>query len=237
MRGLILWGLGVLHWGLQPSVINNSHWTISEMNTAHFGKDIDNTDIPHPDPIELMQWWIPEGSDSSPRSIMSLATTGIDGYPNVRHVLASTCDKNGISFHTTTDSAKVEELQADPRAAVTIVWPQVGKQIIVQGEVERQSPEEASQVYHERSRYLQLLAHVNTVEVSRKPASERQDIWEKFVEDNPEGCDLSPPPSWVGYVLKPKRISFWRAMAGIPSNRHDYYRQEDGSWSVVVVPG
>lgn len=209
------------------------------MYSTHFkGKDISNVDVPYPDPVELMQWWLPPVTEEDiERPVMALATQGKEGYPDIRHVLASTCDESGISFHTGLKTEKSKELAENGKAAITIVWPEERKQLIVQGDVSKQSYEKALETYRERPRYLQLLAHVNTEEVSHKPTKERAKIWADFISEHPEGTELSPPKTWVGYTLKPNRISFWRATDDAPSIRHDYYLQPNGEWEVKIIPG
>ncbi|QKS22227.1 pyridoxamine 5'-phosphate oxidase family protein, partial [Curtobacterium sp. Csp1] len=66
---------------------------------------------------------------------MTLSTVGLDGYPDARTVLLSRFDGERLHFHTDARSRKAAELAALARAAVTLVWPEVARQLVVVGDV------------------------------------------------------------------------------------------------------
>ncbi len=78
---------------------------------------------------------------------------GRDGLPSLRHVLVSDRDLTGLYFHTDAASAKVAQIAANPVAAMSVAWPEVGRQLVVRGIVERVSTADAAEVYRQRSRY------------------------------------------------------------------------------------
>lgn len=199
-----------------------------------FGQDIENYDQPYADPIELLMMWLPPHIDEF-RPLMSLATIDEQGYPDLRHVLLSNYDTRGITFHIDHDSRKAKQLKHSPKAAATLVWPDLGKQLIIQGNVEVTSQEDANAVFLKRSRYLQLLAWINKKEIAQKTKDERRQIWQAFAQEHAEGT-LTAPPWWTSYRIKPIRITFWRGQPDGPSQRHDYHLVE-GQWQVKVIPG
>lgn len=152
----------------------------------------------------------------------ALSTTDLDGYPDVRHVLLSAFDGAAFYFNTDVRSHKTAQLESDPRAALALVWPDIGRQLVVQGDVHRVSDEEAASVFQQRSRYLQLLAWVNDDQTARMPLAEHRDAWERFAEAHPRGALLLAPPSWCGYKIAPRRMTFWRGDPDGPSNRLEY---------------
>lgn len=84
-----------------------------------FGHDIEDYDQPFSDPIELLMMWLPPHIDEF-RPLMSLATIDENGYPDLRHVLLSSYDQRGITFHVDADSRKVKQLALCAKAAATI---------------------------------------------------------------------------------------------------------------------
>lgn len=197
-----------------------------------FGHDVDDVETPHADPIALMQLWLPPNG-SELRPLAALATVGLDGIPAIRHVLISERDDEGLYFHTDATSRKAAELAANPVAAMTVAWPEIGRQLVVRGTVEPLTPAESAVAYRVRSRYLQLLAWQNTRSTALASATERRALWAEFDLAHPV---LEPPAEWTGYRIRPRTITFWRGDPAGPSNRHEYSLGE-GGWTSAILPG
>jgi len=197
-----------------------------------FGSDVDATDALVADPLALMVQWLP-AHDSELRPLAALSTIGLDGIPSLRHVLISDRDAAGLTFHTDEASAKVAEISANPVAAMAVAWPELGRQLVVRGIVERVTPAEAARVYAQRSRYLQLLAWVNTRENAQLEASARQHLWAEFDAAHPT---LDPPARWTGFRLRPLTLTFWRGDP-IGQSTRQHYTLADGRWSGQILAG
>ena len=203
-------------------------------STPTFGSDVDDPDTDVPDPIALMKLWLPPNT-SELRPLMTLATHGGDGYPDARNVLASAVDDSGLHFHTDAKTRKAQELAADPRACAVLVWPDVGRQLVLAGDVTPEPPDAAAAVYAVRGAYLRTLAWVNSDETAQLPLPERRRVWAEHLHANPDET-LQPPPGWIGFVLRPHRLTFWRGDPDGPSNRVEY-RRVDGGWDVRRLAG
>lgn len=187
------------------------------------------------DPLVLAAAWLP-GVDAGPGPTMTLSTVGLDGYPSARTVLLSRFDGERLHFHTDSRSRKAAELAALPRAAVTVVWPEAARQLVVVGDVAPVTVDEARAAYAARTRYLQVLAWVNDLEAAADTASRRRELWAAF-ERSAAPDELAPPDSWAGFALTPRRMLFWRGATDAASNRLVYERRPDGSWSRDSWPG
>ena len=197
-----------------------------------FGIDCDPSETTSIDPVGLLTRWIPP-PQSCPPLVMALSTNGLDGYPRVRHVLLTEIRDGSIHFHTDTRSAKVAEIESDPRAAVSVAWPELGKQFMVHGDVIRATREEEALAYANRSRYLQLLAWLNDAATAHRNAEERHRAWADFDAAHPV---LTPPDTWIGFALTPWEITFWRGDPDGPSHRTCFTRTGD-AWTAEVLPG
>jgi len=197
-----------------------------------FGSDVDATDALVDDPLALMVQWLP-AHDSELRPLAALSTIGLDGIPSLRHVLISDRDAAGLTFHTDEASAKVAEIAANPVAAMAVAWPELGRQLVVRGIVERVSAAEAAKVYAQRSRYLQLLAWLNTRENAQLEAPARRHLWAEFDAAHPT---LDPPTRWTGFRLRPLTLTFWRGDPVGQSTRQ-HYTLADGRWSGRILAG
>ena len=113
------------------------------------------------------------------------------------------------------------------------VQPELGRQLVVRGIVERVTPAEAATVYAQRSRYLQLLAWLNTRENAQLDASARQHLWAEFDAAHPT---LDPPARWTGFRLRPLTLTFWRGDP-IGQSTRQHYTLADGRWSGRILAG
>ncbi len=159
---------------------------------------------------------------------MALATATATGLPSVRMVLCRGFDGRGIRFFSHYESRKGRELEGNPRAAVTFHWPSLGRQLRVEGDVERLPSAESDAYFRGRPRGHQLSGYVSPQ--SRAIAS-LEELREQVagVARKFEGRDVPRPHSWGGYLLRPRAVEFW--VRG--SDRlHDRVRFDlrDGAW-------
>ncbi|GAA2249242.1 pyridoxamine 5'-phosphate oxidase family protein [Herbiconiux moechotypicola] len=188
-----------------------------------------------PDPFALLADWLPANDDPA-RPLMTLSTVASSGYPDARTVLLSEFGPEGLYFHTDSRSRKVLDVTATPRAALTMVWP--GRQLVVQGDVSRASAEEQTAAYGRRSRYLQMLAWLNTDDFAALPLEERLATWAAFGEQHPDGS-LEAPGTWAGFVVSPVRITFWEGRPDTAGIRTEFTRASGAgdSWGCGVIAG
>ncbi|MFE0748992.1 pyridoxal 5'-phosphate synthase [Gordonia sp. NPDC058843] len=196
-----------------------------------FGTDCAAADQLTIEPMALLRDWLP--APDEPRPLMALATCGRDGYPRVRHVLITEADDTAIYFHTDTRSAKVAELTETPRASVAVAWPAVGRQVVAHGDVRRAPDDELHRAYSRRSRYLQLLAWMNDDDLAVLSPDERRRRWADFDASHP---GLTAPPTWTGYAVDLREITFWRGDPDGPSQRVRF-THNGNHWTSEVLPG
>jgi pyridoxamine 5'-phosphate oxidase len=203
-------------------------------STQTFGTDHADPDETLADPMELLGLWLPENADEL-RPLMTLSTVDADGYPDSRNVLLSEFDGEALYFHTDARSRKAGELATNPRVALAFVWIELGRQLTVVGDAAPATPEEAAAAFAARSRYLQLLAWRNGADLAGLGLAARRAAWAAFAAEHPEGT-LEPPPTWTGFRVVPRRLTFWRGDPDGPSNRVEYTRS-GGGWEAVRLPG
>lgn len=184
--------------------------------------------------LALLDEWLP-GDDDPDRPRVQLATVDADGGPDVRTVLLSSWDAHGFAFHTDSRSRKVAQLEVNPRAALTLLWPDLSRQLVVRGAVQPLTGTALADAYGFRSDYLKRLAWVNTAETASLTADERRAVWAASLAERPAAA-LAAPETWVGFRLVPMRVTVWQSDPDGPSHRVEY-RLSDGGWTEHHLPG
>ena len=158
---------------------------------------------------------------------MALATSTADGRPSVRMVLLKLADESGFGFHTNYESRKGEELAANPRAALLFHWQPLGRQVRVEGVVERSSSEESEEYFRTRPVGSRLAAWASP---QSRPLADRAEL-ERLYEDARArfGDEVPLPPHWGGFRLVPDAYEFWQHGDDRLHDRVRYTR-EGGGW-------
>jgi pyridoxamine 5'-phosphate oxidase len=183
------------------------------------------------DPMEQFRTWFDDARALGlpmPEA-MTLATSNANGRPSARVVLLHGIDENGFVFHTNYESRKGRELEANPQAALVLYWHPLGRQVRVEGSIERVSEEESAQYFRTRPRGGQLGAWASR----QSEQIESRGVLEERVrrlEREYEGREVPLPPFWGGYRLLPDRIELWQHGEDRLHDRFAYERS-GGSWT------
>lgn len=179
--------------------------------------------------LEFADWFADAARDApfDPTAV-ALATADASGRPSARTVLLKGHDRLGFRFFTNYDSRKGRELAANPRAALCFYWPWRDRQVRAEGAVERLAPAESDAYFASRPRGHQLGAWAS--DQSRPIASEDELVRrEREAAARFADGEVSRPPYWGGYLLRPERIEFWSARANRLHERR-LARWTDGDW-------
>jgi len=202
---------------------------IAHLRTDYSHASLTESDVLN-DPIAQFAKWFDEALKAEVRepNAMSVATVAAGGRPSSRIVLVKDFDQRGFTWFTNYDSRKGRELQQNPYAALLFHWPELERQVRIEGRVERISAAESDAYFNSRPLKSRLGAIASD---QSAPVADRAQLETRYAQAAAQYGEHPPrPEQWGGYRLVPDAIEFWQ---GRPSRLHDrifFTLLADGSW-------
>ena len=186
-----------------------------------------------PDPVRQFAAWFADAGRAGVRApeAAAVATASRDGDPSVRMVLVKQYDDHGFVFFTNYDSRKGRELESNPRAMLLFYWDVLGRQVRIEGVVERTSPEESAAYVRSRPRGSQLSALASP---QSRPVENRETLEQRVAELAAlhRDVDLPLPEAWGGFRLSPESFEFWQHREDRLHDRLRYARETGNRWRI-----
>lgn len=206
--------------------------SISELRTEYTRETLDISSISK-DPIHQFEKWFDEAvrAEVSEPNAMTLSTVTDSGRPSARIVLLKGIENGEFLFYTNYQSRKGKELEINPACALTFFWPELERQVRIEGTSNRVDAATAEKYFQSRPRGSQIAAWASpqsSVISDRSLLEEKVKELEKKFKD----VELIPKPhQWGGYAVDPFEIEFWQ---GRPNRLHDriVFYKADERWTI-----
>lgn len=187
-------------------------------------------------PFEQFEQWMQEAikAEVNEPNAMHLATVQADGRPAGRVVLLRGLDERGFSFFTNYESDKGRQLVQHGFAALTFFWPELERQIRIEGAVSRLTSAENDDYFYSRPRGNRLGAWASPQSKVITGREELERLAQVLEAKYPNATHIPRPEHWGGFRIAPDKIEFWQGRA---SRLHDRirYRLESNTWIIERV--
>ena len=183
-------------------------------------------------PVELFRLWLDEAIKKrvNEPTAMVLSTMGSQNRPHSRVVLLKELTSQGFVFFTNYGSAKAGQISANKFVALTFFWPELERQVRIDGQVEKIGQKFSDVYFASRPVESQLGAWAS----SQSQVISSRDILESNLRKYAKkfGENVPRPKHWGGYMVVPYQIEFWQ---GRPNRLHDriLYQLNGDNWTTV----
>ncbi len=183
------------------------------------------------DPLVQFSIWFDQAREVTGHepNAMTLATADTNGFPSARVVLLKEFDQSGFVFYTSYSSRKGDVLAENPRASLLFYWPELERQVRIEGHCVKVTRAQTDEYFESRPRGSQIAAHLGS---QSRVVSSREELAAnyKLLEGKFQGRSIQPPDYWGGYAVIPSEFEFWQ---GRPNRLHDRirYRLDEDAWT------
>ncbi len=204
---------------------------IADLRRDYMQRGLAETDL-DPDPFEQFSNWFQEALDSKlilEPNAMVLSTASAEGQPRGRFVLLKGFSAKGFVFFTNQTSAKAKDMESNPKAALTLGWIELERQVCIEGNVTKTPRADVEAYFETRPRGSRLGAWASH---QSEVIPDRDMLIQRLAEAGARfPGDVPPPEEWGGYLLAPERIEFWQ---GRTNRLHDRlrYRKDEAKWII-----
>ena len=197
-------------------------YTLLELDEKNINKD----------PVKQFSEWMNAAlkAEVPDATAMILSTVSKQNRPSSRVVLLKEFSDKGFDFYTNYLSKKGQHLDHNPYASLLFFWPQLERQVRIEGAISKVTREESEAYFETRPVQSQMGAWASP---QSKPIPNRETLidWYEEIESINKQTVMRCPPHWGGYRLKPDLFEFWQ---GRENRLHDRieYRLEEDSWVI-----
>lgn len=164
------------------------------------------------DPFSEFRLWYNLWVSTNPPepAAVALSTAGTDGIVSSRIVYLRDFDESGFVFFTNYNSTKGIQIHMNHNASLLFWWQPLGRQVRIEGHVEKISRERSEKYFHARARENQISAWASQQSNKIPDRNYLLKRFDQFV-DKFSDKDVDVPPFWGGYILIPRWFEFWTA--------------------------
>jgi pyridoxamine 5'-phosphate oxidase len=205
---------------------------IAELRKEYLKATLDVSTV-NADPVIQFETWFNEAlqAEIAEPNAMTLSTVNDQGKPSARIVLLKGIENKKFLFYSNYQSKKGKELETNAACALTFFWPDLERQVRIEGVAERVDVKTSEAYFQSRPRNSQIGAWASPQSAIIKDRTLLEERVIK-IEQKFEGLPILPKPNqWGGYQIEPFMIEFWQGRA---SRLHDRieFTKIDQVWKI-----
>jgi pyridoxamine 5'-phosphate oxidase len=185
------------------------------------------------DPIEQFDLWLQEAVSANclEPTGMNVSTVSENNTPSSRMVLLKGVSQGQFIFYTNYHSRKGQHLSKNPFISALFYWPELERQVNIEGQVEKCSQAESDQYFQTRP----WKSRIGAIISPQSQAIKNRNVIKKafLIEATKHLPDYVPrPQNWGGYRITPERIEFWQGRSSRLHDRILFTKTSEGQWKI-----
>ena len=205
---------------------------LSDKKTNYSLAELSKKDV-DANPFDQFVQWLDTAIDANvyEPNAMVLSTVSSDSKPSSRVVLLKGVDEQGFRFYTNYLSKKGNELGGNKNASLLFFWPELERQVRVEGTIEKMVSQFSDDYFNKRpddSKIGAIISPQSQIIPGREYLLEKK----KELEQSLENKELKRPNYWGGYILSPNLFEFWQGRPNRLNDRIQYSLKND-NWEIV----
>ncbi|MGE7885609.1 pyridoxine/pyridoxamine 5'-phosphate oxidase [Bacillus sp. NPDC094077] len=160
---------------------------------------------------------------------MTLSTVDANGYPDARVLILKDVVGDVFYFASGSKGRKGQQLQKNPKVALTFYWPKLGRQVRLRGTVVDMGREAGLTDFLQRSKEARAVALTGL----QSQKLENVNDLEHSLADQKERIKCNPQivaPDWTLYGVNVWEAEFWQGDVYRKHVRIQYNQCEEGQW-------
>lgn len=203
---------------------------LEEMRSEYMNESLDRKDLAAT-PFEQLERWMQQilKLETLYPNAVTLSTVDTMHRPSSRVVLAKEVLPEGVIFYTDYTGAKGVDLQTNKNASLNFFWPELDRQVRVQGLATKIDPEKSEEYFLSRpfESKISAMASNQSSPIAKVELEKRvKELKAMYPDEN-----VPYPHNWGGYIVSFDKVEFWQ---GRPNRLHDRfeYIKEKNAWKV-----
>lgn len=205
---------------------------ISQLREDFMKGTLSEQDI-NPLPNLAFEKWMQEAIDAKAIEAQAchLSTVGANNKPSGRIIYLREFANNLFYFYTNYNSRKALEMGENKNVSLTFFWPELERQVRIEGTIEIASKEKSDWYFKDRPRESKIGAWSSP----QSTVIANREVLDKNVMANTEKFsnvqDVPRPDFWGGNIITANYYEFWQ---GRKSRLHDRisFTKENNQWKI-----
>ena len=184
-------------------------------------------------PSTQFELWMKDAIDAKVNEVpaCNLATVNSQGKPSARIIYLREFGDDLFYFYTNYDSRKSDEISSNPNVCLTFFWPELERQIRIEGVVVKKAENEKSDAYFNARPVDSKIGAWSSPQSKVLNGRAELEAAIEFNRKKFENKEIPRPDFWGGFIIKASYYEFWQ---GRKNRLHDRitFTLENENWKI-----